>query len=166
MSWPHPILTDSGGFQVFSLSDLRKVTDEGVTFRSHIDGSEHFLSPEIALEVEMALGADIIMVLDECIEAPAGSARSRRGGGAHAGLGAALARIFFASTAMPRGKCFSGSFRAERMLICAAKMLTRSSQLDFPGYAIGGLAVGEPHEVTCAMTAKCRRGFPRIGRVT
>ena len=71
MSWPHPILTDSGGFQVFSLSDLRKVADEGVTFRSHLDGSEHFLSPEKALEIEMALGADIIMVLDECIEAPA-----------------------------------------------------------------------------------------------
>jgi queuine tRNA-ribosyltransferase len=65
MSWPHPILTDSGGFQVFSLSDLRKVTDEGVTFRSHLDGSEHFLSPEKALDIEMALGSDIAMVLDE-----------------------------------------------------------------------------------------------------
>jgi queuine tRNA-ribosyltransferase len=71
MSWPRPILTDSGGFQVFSLSDLRKVTDEGVTFRSHLDGSLHFFSPEKALEVEIALGADIVMVLDECIEAPA-----------------------------------------------------------------------------------------------
>src|SRR5271168_2612835 len=71
MSWPHPILTDSGGYQVFSLSELRKVTDEGVTFRSHLDGSEHFLSPEKALEIEIALGADIIMVLDECIAAPA-----------------------------------------------------------------------------------------------
>src|ERR1700733_9114784 len=71
MSWPHPILTDSGGFQVFSLSDLRKVTSEGVTFRSHLDGSEHFLSPEKVMEIEIALGADIIMVLDECIEAPA-----------------------------------------------------------------------------------------------
>src|SRR5215467_9415319 len=70
MSWPRPILTDSGGFQVFSLSELRKVNDEGVTFRSHLDGSEHFLSPEKALEIEIALGADIIMVLDECIEAP------------------------------------------------------------------------------------------------
>src|SRR5580658_3472770 len=67
MAWPHPILTDSGGFQIFSLAGLRKVTDEGVTFRSHLDGSEHFLSPERVLEVEMALGADIIMVLDECI---------------------------------------------------------------------------------------------------
>src|SRR6202043_2974595 len=76
MSWPHPILTDSGGFQVFSLSDLRKVTDDGVTFRSHLDGSEHFLSPEKALEVEIALGADIIMVLDKCIEAPSTESRA------------------------------------------------------------------------------------------
>src|SRR6202162_3394487 len=77
MAWPHPILTDSGGFQVFSLSDLRKVGDQGVTFRSHLDGSEHFLSPEKALEIEIALGADIIMVLDECIEASADEARTR-----------------------------------------------------------------------------------------
>ncbi|MGH9780589.1 MAG: tRNA-guanine transglycosylase, partial [Candidatus Acidiferrales bacterium] len=67
MSWPHPIITDSGGYQVFSLSDLRKVTDEGVTFRSHLDGSGRFLSPERAIEIELALGSDIVMVLDECI---------------------------------------------------------------------------------------------------
>src|SRR5580658_6018807 len=76
MSWPHPILTDSGGYQVFSLADLRKVTDDGVTFRSHLDGSEHFFSPEKAMEIEIALGADIIMVLDECIEAPASESRA------------------------------------------------------------------------------------------
>ncbi len=76
MSWPHPILTDSGGYQVFSLADLRKVTDDGVTFRSHIDGSEHFLSPEKAIEIEIALGADIIMVLDECVEAAADFSRA------------------------------------------------------------------------------------------
>src|SRR5579862_7785523 len=77
MSWPRPILTDSGGFQVFSLSELRKITDEGVTFRSHLDGSEHFLSPEKVMEIEIALGADIIMVLDECIEAPSEESRAR-----------------------------------------------------------------------------------------
>src|SRR5487761_389993 len=69
MAWPHPILTDSGGYQVFSLSDLRRVTDDGVTFRSHIDGSEHFLPPERAIEIQLALGSDIMMVLDGCIEA-------------------------------------------------------------------------------------------------
>src|ERR1700693_2697809 len=77
MSWPRAILTDSGGYQVFSLSDLRKVADDGVTFRSHLDGSEHLLSPEKALEIEIALGADIIMVLDECIELPATPERTR-----------------------------------------------------------------------------------------
>src|ERR1700704_861997 len=71
MAWPRAILTDSGGYQVFSLSELRKITDEGVRFRSHLDGSEHLLTPEKAVEVQLALGSDIAMVLDECIETPA-----------------------------------------------------------------------------------------------
>src|ERR1700726_414928 len=71
MSWPRAILTDSGGFQVFSLAQLRKVTEDGVRFRSHLDGSEHLLTPEKAAEVQLALGSDIAMVLDECIETPA-----------------------------------------------------------------------------------------------
>jgi len=77
MSWPRAILTDSGGFQVFSLSDLRKVTEEGVTFRSHLDGSSHFLSPETATEAQIGLGADIIMAFDECTEYPADASRTR-----------------------------------------------------------------------------------------
>src|SRR5579859_5462313 len=77
MSWPRAILTDSGGFQVFSLSDLRKVTEEGVTFRSHLDGSTHFLSPETATDAQIGLGADIIMAFDECTEYPADPARTR-----------------------------------------------------------------------------------------
>src|SRR6202158_4333720 len=71
MSWPRAILTDSGGYQVFSLSELRKITDDGVRFRSHLDGSEHLLTPEKAAEIQLALGSDIAMVLDECIETPA-----------------------------------------------------------------------------------------------
>ncbi len=77
MAWNHPILTDSGGFQVFSLSDLRKVTEEGVAFRSHLDGSSHFFSPESAIAAEIGLGADIIMAFDECTEHPAEYARTR-----------------------------------------------------------------------------------------
>jgi queuine tRNA-ribosyltransferase len=77
MSWPRAILTDSGGFQVFSLSDLRKVTEEGVTFRSHLDGSAQFLSPEVAMRAEIDLGADIIMAFDECTEYPADQDRLR-----------------------------------------------------------------------------------------
>src|ERR1700682_4273458 len=71
MSWQRAILTDSGGYQVFSLSELRKITDEGVRFRSHLDGAEHLLTPEKAVEIQLALGSDIAMVLDECIETPA-----------------------------------------------------------------------------------------------
>src|SRR6266566_3499991 len=77
MSWPGAVLTDSGGFQVFSLSDLRKVTEEGVTFRSHLDGSSHFLGPEQAIEAQIGLGADIIMAFDECTEYPAETSRVR-----------------------------------------------------------------------------------------
>src|SRR5207253_5641149 len=77
MSWPRAILTDSGGFQVFSLSDLRKVTEDGVTFRSHLDGSTHFLGPEQAMEAQIGLGADVIMAFDECTEYPADAERAR-----------------------------------------------------------------------------------------
>src|ERR1700756_3333464 len=77
MSWPRAILTDSGGFQVFSLNELRKVNEEGVTFRSHLDGSSHFFSPESAMEAQIGLGADIIMAFDECTEFPADRARAR-----------------------------------------------------------------------------------------
>src|SRR6202051_3494838 len=77
MAWPRAILTDSGGFQVFSLNDLRKVTEDGVTFRSHLDGSSHFFTPERAMEAQIGLGADIIMAFDECTEYPAEPSRIR-----------------------------------------------------------------------------------------
>ena len=77
MSWPRAILTDSGGFQVFSLNELRKVTEDGVTFRSHLDGSSHFFSPESAMESQIGLGADILMAFDECTEYPADRARAK-----------------------------------------------------------------------------------------
>src|SRR5580693_849379 len=77
MAWPRAILTDSGGFQVFSLNELRKLTEEGVTFRSHLDGSSHFFSPESAMQAQIGLGADIIMAFDECTEYPADPARVR-----------------------------------------------------------------------------------------
>lgn len=159
MSWPRPILTDSGGFQVFSLSHLRKVADEGVTFRSHIDGSEHFLSPEIALNVEMALGADIIMVLDECIEAPADHARAQ----------AAAARTL--DWARRSRDHFSHHGNSSRQMLFGivqggthADLRRQNARdliaLDFPGYAIGGLAVGEPHRVTCDMTGEVTSQLP------
>jgi queuine tRNA-ribosyltransferase len=159
MSWPHPILTDSGGYQVFSQAGLRRVTDEGVTFRSHLDGSEHFLSPEKAIEIEIALGADIIMVLDECIEAPADPARARDAA-ARTLDWARRCRTTFALHGDPAKQMLfgivQGGTHAESRRESAAQLIG----LDFPGYAIGGLAVGEPHGVTCSMTEQAAALLP------
>jgi queuine tRNA-ribosyltransferase len=159
MSWPRPLLTDSGGFQVFSLADLRKVTDDGVTFRSHLDGSEHFFSPEKALDVEMALGADIIMVLDECIELPAAPERTRAAAARTLDWARRSRRHFAEHGDAWKQMLFAivqGGALAEVRKENAAQLV----DLDFPGYAVGGLAVGEPHEVTCEMTAEVTRLLP------
>ena len=100
MAWDKPILTDSGGFQVFSLSDLRKVTEEGVAFRSHLDGSSHFFSPESAMAAQIGLGADIIMAFDECTEHPAEYARTQGVDGDDAALGEAEQEVFRGAQAM------------------------------------------------------------------
>src|SRR5208282_4998401 len=159
MSWPHPILTDSGGFQVFSLSDLRKVADEGVTFRSHIDGSEHFLSPEIALDVEMALGADIIMVLDECIEAPADRTQARAAA-MRTLEWARRSREYFAREGDASRQMLFGIVQGGTHADLRRENADALVALDFPGYAIGGLAVGEPHQTTCDITAEVVSRLP------
>ena len=159
MAWPRPILTDSGGFQVFSLSDLRKVNDDGVTFRSHIDGSEHFLSPEKALEVEIALGADIIMVLDECIEAPAEESRTRAAA-ARTLDWAKRSRAYFAKHGDAAKQMLFGIVQGGVHLALRRASADSLIDLNFPGYAIGGLAVGETHSVTCEMTAAVTEKLP------
>jgi queuine tRNA-ribosyltransferase len=163
MSWNGAILTDSGGYQVFSLAELRKITDEGVRFRSHLDGSEHLLTPEKAGEIQLALGSDIAMVLDECIETPA--PRSI----AEAALKrttdwARRARQYFLQQAQQNGDPAQWQFG----IVQGATFpdLRREStrqllELDFPGYAVGGLAVGEPHETTCEMTAEVTALLPK-----
>ncbi|HXA56807.1 MAG TPA: tRNA guanosine(34) transglycosylase Tgt [Candidatus Acidoferrum sp.] len=159
MSWSRPILTDSGGFQVFSLSELRKVNDDGVTFRSHLDGSEHFLSPEKALEIEIALGSDIAMVLDECIEAPADRSRTKAAA-ARTLDWARRSRDYFAKHGEATKQMLFGIVQGgahEALRIESANSLV---DLDFPGYAIGGLAVGEPHPVTCEMTKAVTARLP------
>lgn len=139
MHWDRPILTDSGGFQVFSLGELRKVTDDGVVFQSHIDGSRHFLTPETVMEIEEALGADIIMAFDECTALPASYEQveaamrrthewAKRCRDAHKDTGQALFGIVQGGT-------------YKELRIESAKTI---SDLDFPGNAIGGLSVGEP----------------------
>lgn len=160
MAWPRAILTDSGGYQVFSLSELRKVSNEGVTFRSHLDGSEHFLSPEKALEIEIALGADILMVLDECIEAPASQARTRDA--AQRTLDwARRSKDYFAQYGDAARQALFGIVQGGTYATVRRENADALVELNFPGYAIGGLAVGESHAITCEMAGIVAPRLPR-----
>ena len=134
MDWPRPILTDSGGFQVMSLSELRKIDEHGVTFRSHIDGAMVELSPERAIEIQTLLGADIVMQLDECLKLPAerGRDRARDAAVAAPGPSAASAR---SSAPAEAARC-SASCRAATMRRCGAQSAPRAwSRSAFDGYA-------------------------------
>jgi queuine tRNA-ribosyltransferase len=184
MAWPRAILTDSGGFQVFSLNELRKVTEEGVTFRSHLDGSSHFFSPESAMAAQIGLGADIIMAFDECTEFPADHARTK------ASMELTLrwaerSKKYFEdhkqevpwkkvvggqwSVASENQKLETGNAHTDHWPLTTDHYLTqslfgivqggmdldlrkesaeRTVEIGFPGYAIGGLSVGEPRERT------------------
>jgi queuine tRNA-ribosyltransferase len=156
MSWPRGLLTDSGGFQVFSLNELRKVTAEGVEFRSHLDGSSHLFTPERSIEIQIALGADILMVFDECTEFPADRRRARHSLDLTLAWAARSKQYFEAHKhEVPWFAEFGG--RAQSLFgIVQGGMypeLRRESaerlvEMDFPGYAIGGLSVGEPRELT------------------
>jgi len=179
MSWDRALLTDSGGFQVFSLNDLRQVGEEGVAFRSHLDGSSHFLSPEKAMEIQIALGADIIMAFDECTEFPADAERVRESMELTLRWAERCKKYFeehkrevpWAGSHQP-----SAISRREKQVIHSAQddnsiehgqtqslfgivqggmdpelrreSASRTIDIGFPGYAIGGLSVGEPHELT------------------
>lgn len=139
MHWDRPILTDSGGFQVFSLSDLRKINDDGVTFRSHIDGSSHLFTPERVMEIEMALGADIAMAFDECTPYPC-SYEEALGSVERTTRWAARCREFHHH---PRQALF-GIVQGSTFRELRERSAREIQALDFPGYAIGGLSVGEP----------------------
>jgi len=162
MSWPRAILTDSGGFQVFSLAKTRKVSDEGVLFRSHLDGSEHLLTPEKSIEIQQALGSDIAMVLDECIEYPAERERAR----AAAVRTAAWARRCrdYAREHARRdtnpGQVLFGIAQGGGFTDLRRESARELVDLDFPGYAVGGLAVGEPHPLTCELTSAATAELP------
>jgi queuine tRNA-ribosyltransferase len=195
MSWPRAILTDSGGFQVFSLNELRKVSEEGVTFRSHLDGSSHFFSPESAMQAQIGLGADIIMAFDECTEYPADKARTRASmeltlrwaarskkyfeehkqevpwfsndgfGNGHVGTAAlgcpaersSAAPASLRPPAQPGAAVPTHSDQTQSLFgIVQGGMdrelrkesAERTIEIGFPGYAIGGLSVGEPRDLT------------------
>ena len=191
MAWPRAILTDSGGFQVFSLNQLRKVTEEGVTFRSHLDGSEHFFSPESATEAQIGLGADIIMAFDECTEYPADRERARQSmeltlrwaarskkyfedhkhevpwSTEHVGPGvptwagerklaecatveknlAERSSAGQVGTPAPTQSLF-GIVQGGMDAALRKESAERTLEIGFPGYAIGGLSVGEPRALT------------------
>ena len=162
MAWPRAILTDSGGFQVFSLSDLRKITDDGVQFRSHLDGDLHLFTPESTVDVQLALGSDIMMVLDECLEYPASheaarQATNRTVAWAKAGYRHFLQRKEDTGTDAALFPIVQGSMFSDLRSACAAELL----ELDAPGYAIGGLSVGEPRELSMEMTEVTAPLLPR-----
>jgi queuine tRNA-ribosyltransferase len=168
MSWERPMLTDSGGFQVFSLSGLRKISEEGVEFRSHLDGSKHFFSPEHSMKVQIALGADIMMVFDECVETPATWERTRESMGLTQRW-AERSKAYF-DEHKEQVPWFSGHGGQTQRLFgivqggMYADLRRESAQrlveMDLPGYAIGGLAVGEPREVTREMIARTLEWLP------
>jgi len=163
MSWNRAILTDSGGYQVFSLSELRKITDEGVRFRSHLDGSEHLLTPERAAEIQLALGSDIAMVLDECIETPAPRDKAEAAVKRTAAW-AKRAREYFLQQAQRNGDLPQWQFGIVQGATFADLRRDSAKQLieiSFPGYAVGGLAVGEPHDITCEITAEVTALLPK-----
>ncbi|MEO0399423.1 MAG: tRNA guanosine(34) transglycosylase Tgt [Pseudomonadota bacterium] len=144
MNWPRPILTDSGGFQVMSLSSLRKLTEEGVSFQSHIDGSRHMLTPERSIEIQCLLGADIQMQLDECPAIPI--AHEDAEASMQLSLRwAARCQTAFAEHGKP-GQALFGIVQGANYDDLRLKSLEGLLKLDFPGYAVGGLAVGEGRE--------------------
>jgi queuine tRNA-ribosyltransferase len=182
MSWPRAILTDSGGFQVFSLSPLRKIEEEGVTFRSHLDGSQHFLSPEKAVEIQAALGSDIMMPLDECTTYPVSHEAARKSMELTARWAARSRRAWLATQPgtwnlepgtwnLEPGTLFGtwnlepgtlfGIIQGSMFPDLRIESAERTVELDFPGYAIGGLSVGEPRPLTFEMVAAVEPHLPK-----
>ena len=146
MHWDRAILTDSGGFQVFSLGELRKITEEGVIFRSHIDGAKKFLSPEISMEVQMALGSDIVMAFDECVPYPADYDYAKRSTDRTTRWAKRCKETMTSESQGLFAIVQGGMYEDLRR-----KSVEELTTLDFPGYAVGGLSVGEPKEIMYEM---------------
>ncbi|MDQ0339519.1 queuine tRNA-ribosyltransferase [Caldalkalibacillus uzonensis] len=143
MNWDRPILTDSGGFQVFSLSNLRQIEEEGVHFRNHISGEKLFISPEKATQIQNALGADIIMAFDECAPYPAGREYVK----ASLERTTRWAERCLKAHQRPDDQALFGIVQGGMYADLRAQSVKEITSLDFPGYAVGGLSVGEPKEV-------------------
>ena len=145
MNWPHPILTDSGGFQVMSLATLRKLTEQGVTFRSHIDGTKYELTPERSIEIQALLGTDITMQFDECLKLPAARDEIERAMQLSLRWGERSKRAF--EPVMAGGRALFGIVQGGDDIPLRQQSARALADIGFHGYAIGGLAVGEPQEV-------------------
>lgn len=197
MSWGRSMLTDSGGFQVFSLSELRRIKEEGVTFRSHLDGSSHLFTPEISMEIQIALGADIMMCFDECVEYPAEKERVResmemtlrwakrskahfeankhkvpwdighrdtetqRSDGDFSSLRPDAGVMRFGPSAAGQTQSLFGIVQGGMYADLRRESALRTVELDLPGYAIGGLSVGEPREATREMIEATLEYLPK-----
>ena len=158
MSWQHPILTDSGGFQVFSLSELRKITDDGVEFRSHIDGSKHFMTPELSMRVQKILGSDITMCFDECVKLPASEDTSRAAVERTVNW-ARRCKKFRIDNEIKNQAAFGivqGALFEDQRRECAGRLC----EIGFDGYAVGGLSVGETHEDMYRILDVTHRALP------
>jgi queuine tRNA-ribosyltransferase len=159
MSWERAILTDSGGFQVFSLSDRRKISDAGVLFRSHLNGDEHLFTPQSTIDAQLAFGSDIAMVLDECPPYPV-SHETARAAMLRTVEWARLGFQHYLKHDAPDTAVFpivQGSMFPDLRAECAARL----QELDAPGYAIGGLSVGEPREISLEMAGHTASLLPR-----
>ena len=169
ISWPRAMLTDSGGFQVFSLSQLRKVSDEGVRFRSHLDGSSHFFTPEHSMDVQIALGADIAMAFDECTEYPATRARAEESlrltmAWARRSLDHFTAnrhKVPWYEEKDGRAQSLFGIVQGGMYTDLRKQSTERLVEMDFDGYAIGGLSVGEPRDLTLEMISEVLPLLPK-----
>jgi len=162
MSWKGPVLTDSGGYQVFSLSDLNRITDEGVEFRSHLDGSAHMLTPTGVIDIQLSIGSDIMMVLDQCTSYPCGrrgaeEAVARTTLWAERSVGGRGTRIIRNGYERVLFGIVQGSIYRDLRERSVGELVP----LDFPGYAIGGLSVGEPKEETMRTVEETSALLPR-----
>jgi queuine tRNA-ribosyltransferase len=157
MRWPYPILTDSGGFQVMSLAPLRKISEDGVTFRSHVDGAMVGLTPERAVEVQMLLGSDIAMQLDECVRLPAERGDIERAMKLSLRWAERCKRAFEGA---PPGRALFGIVQGGDDPALRAQSASALVDIGFPGYAIGGLAVGETQEVMLTIVAETASALP------
>ena len=161
-SWNRPILTDSGGYQVFSLAELNKINEQGIRFQSHLDGSYHFFTPELVIKLQRALGSDIAMVLDECVPYPCDIDYARQ---------STELTIQWAQRSLDAWESNPAEFDFEQNLFSIIQgstydelrrtCTTRLMEMDFPGYAIGGLSVGEPKTALYEITEVCTSLLPR-----